>query len=138
MFGFNKIKKYQIYNNNIMPFLYAIPIYSNGKKLFMVIDTGATNTVVTPEAIDGCNYFLLNTEASLITANGKARNEQVEFLFGLDEDSPVQPFSACAFIASNDTMKEYLGSIGADGLIGMDFLRLCSIDFRKLELCVEG
>lgn len=120
-----------------MPFLYAVPIYSNSKELFMVIDTGATNTIITPEAIDGCNYSLLNTEASFITANGKAKNKQIEFLFGLD-DSPVQPFSACAFIASNDTMKEYLGSISADGLIGMDFLRLCSIDFRKLELCVEG
>lgn len=135
MFGFKKQKVYPILFSPEAPLQYAMALYSGNKQLTMLIDTGATISSITKEALQGCDYKYLKSSTNIITANGLAKAKQVELNFGLNINTEQNYFTT-AFIASKKDLLSHFQTVALDGIISMDFLRLCQLDFVKLKFKV--
>lgn len=86
MFG-NSYKKYPLIveGDPISSIVYYMQVYSNGKPLLFILDSGASCSLIGNTALKGCQYCNVGIKDTTIGVGGEIATRTVLFNFDLNE-----------------------------------------------------
>lgn len=112
-------------------FQYFINVFSGEKRLYMLVDSGATCCYIKESSLDGCHYALDTQEIHSMTAGGSIKKGTATLLSLCVADCKKgkKYYQTLGFITIPDNAFPPLDNISIGGIIGSNFLQSCSIDF---------
>jgi len=109
------------------------PLHRRGRPLRLVLDTGATETIITPETLDELGYSPRQGEE--ITVMRSAVGHEQGYMIRIERFDCLGHQSRNFRVHAQDLPEGW----GIEGLIGLSFLRQFNYEVRSLEgrICVE-
>lgn len=107
---------------------YKVQVYSNGKPLTFIIDSGSEKGIISSESLDGTDYNETGQCNSVFSVNGKMSfTKGIILQFDFDKTRSLN--HNCSFGLDFDVMDVSTKIYGCSGVLGVNFLQLCRLDF---------
>ena len=135
MFGWKKYPL-EVCGDPVKGLQYFLTIYSGTKKLRMLVDSGACESMIGNIHLKGCSYQNSGHSETVFGVTGEMETRKIFFDYDLDgpcasNDHRFNQIFSVALKKDNSYFNSNDGDFVIAGVIGSTFLQFCDVNFRE-------